>query len=67
MENHLSEMKGDVGISSHEKGETRTCLHVCQVSTKNRTMHYQKVTKMGMGLSMTSCLGIRMFLFPSVS
>ena len=32
MENHFSEMNGDVGISSHEKVETRTCLHVAMSS-----------------------------------
>ena len=36
----------------------------CPVSTNNRTAAYRKETNIGMELSMTSCLGVGIFLFP---
>ena len=94
-------MKGDVGMSHHEKEGNKkmpiprqeiidnpiptslfsikiiciysfTSVPICPqitppVPTHNRTAAYHINKDVGMGLSMISCLGISIFLFPSFS
>ena len=56
---HFFEMKGDVGMSGHEKeGEQENAYTQEVIVNPIPTFFF-----VGMGLSTTSCLGIRIFLF----
>ena len=91
VESHFSEMKGDVGMSRHEKEKMLilrpkiidnpipTSLFMCYaaillfVGTGDEilgligTLVNLYIEKLGLGLSIISCLGIGIFLFPFFS